>query len=353
MENGKWKMETLRASLKVFHPYFPFSIFHLSFFTSYLSNQRLDRFELWRVSRPHYLKQRHLERGLNRSRLRQPRQRRPLVFGYARSDAIDKQINLNPPRKQIERRLQNTNVRFNAADQHLFDVSARDLRQKAIRATRAETSLLDRLQLHRQPRDYLCGRMLESLRILLGYDHRNFQQARAVHRPCNTRGYLAEVLHNRSKSLLHIDHRKRGRLTGKLADVAHSMILEKRPRCRALLKVFRSALSQYSSAIMTGTTLRKEEAQAVLFLWRQGGSIDHGQYASDDSGGSAGASSIFRAHFFPPRCAYFTVAGVPEVIDAGWTGRPDSRIEVLSSKASITSSLSFTRVKVLEPGSTV
>src|SRR6266568_3509633 len=25
---------------------------------------------------------------------------------------------------------------------------------------------------------------------------------------------------------------------------------------------------------MTGTTLRKEEAQAVLFLWRQGGSID-------------------------------------------------------------------------------
>ena len=117
--------------------------------------------------------------------------------------------------------------------------------------------------------------MLESLRILLGYDHRDFQQARAIHRSCNTRGYLAEVLHNRPKSFLHIDHRKRGRLTRKLANVVHSMILEKCPRCRDLLKFFRSALSQYSSAIMTGTTLRKEEAQAVLFL-RQAGSIDRG-----------------------------------------------------------------------------
>jgi len=122
---------------------------------------------------------------------------------------------------------------------------------------------------------------------------------------------------------------------------------------QSLSKVFRSALSQYSSAIMTGTTLGKEEAHVVFFLRRQDGSTDRSQYASDDSGGSAGASSIFRAHFFPPRCVYFTVAGVPEVIDAGWTGRPDSRIEVLSSKASITSSLSFTTVNVLEPGSTV
>ena len=38
---------------------------------------------------------------------------------------------------------------------------------------------------------------------------------------------------------------------------------------QSLSKVFRSALSQYSSAIMTGTTLGKEEAQVVLFLRRQ------------------------------------------------------------------------------------
>jgi len=63
MTIGKWKMETLRALLKVLHLDFPFSICHLSFVTSYLSDQRLDRFELWRVGRPHHLKQRHLERA--------------------------------------------------------------------------------------------------------------------------------------------------------------------------------------------------------------------------------------------------------------------------------------------------
>src|SRR5258706_16448712 len=108
MTNDKWKMETLRVLLQVFHPDFPFSICHFSFFTSYLSDQRLDRFELWRIGRAHHLKKRHLERGLNRSRLRQPRHRRPLVFGYARGDAIDEQINLTSPPKQIERRLQKT-----------------------------------------------------------------------------------------------------------------------------------------------------------------------------------------------------------------------------------------------------
>jgi len=47
-------------------------------------------------------------------------------------------------------------------------------------------------------------------------------------------------------------------------------------------------------------------------------------------GGSAGVSSIFRAHFLPPLCVYLTIAGVPELIEAGLTGLPDSRIAVQS-----------------------
>src|ERR1700730_4006402 len=78
------------------------------------------------------------------------------------------------------------------------------------------------------------------------------------------------------------------------------------------------------------------------------------QYESDVLGGSAGVSSIFRAHFLPPLCVYLTIAGVPELIEAGLTGLPDDRIAVLSSKASITtSSLSFTSVRVCAPGSKV
>ena len=45
--------------------------------------------------------------------------------------------------------------------------------------------------------------------------------------------------------------------------------------------------------------------------------LTESQYESVDSIGSAGVRSILRAHFLVPRWVYLTVAGVPEVIDAG------------------------------------
>jgi hypothetical protein len=119
-------------------------------------------------------------------------------------------------------------MRFDPANQHLFDASGHKLRNEVLRTTRAETRFLDRLNLRRHARDDLGSCMLQALWILFGYDQGNLEQARAVHRFSNTGSNLAEVRNYRPESFLHVYNREGGRLAGKLMDVIHKKLILKK-----------------------------------------------------------------------------------------------------------------------------
>ena len=90
-------------------------------------DQALNGFELRRFGGPHHFKKRHLEIGLPRAGLSQPRQGNLFALPLSRRYAINQQEDIEPASQEIEHRLSDTDVRFNAADDDLLHIAADEL----------------------------------------------------------------------------------------------------------------------------------------------------------------------------------------------------------------------------------
>ena len=106
-----------------------------------------------------------------------PPQRRFVIHAVPRPHRIDRQVRLETRRDQVERRLQNTDMRFNSADQNAIPVVVLPTFENIAAHTRAKAELIRHVA---NPLPQLGYRRTKPVRVLLGAGDWNAEGRRRV-----------------------------------------------------------------------------------------------------------------------------------------------------------------------------